>query len=34
MERFNRTVQEECLGSSISYKITTKHIQTKLDDYL
>lgn len=34
IERFNRTVQEECLGSSISYKITTKHIQTKLDDYL
>lgn len=34
IERFNRTIQEECLGSSISYRTTTKHIQTKLDNYL
>lgn len=34
IERFNRTLQEECLGSSITYKTTTKHIQRKLDTYL
>lgn len=34
IERFNRTIQEECLGSSITYKTTTTHIQRKLDNYL
>jgi transposase InsO family protein len=34
IERFNRTIQEECLGSTITYKTTTKHIQGKLDRYL
>lgn len=34
IERFNRTVQEECLGDTITYKTTTKHIQRKLDQYL
>jgi transposase InsO family protein len=34
IERFNRTIQEECLGSTISYKTTTKHIQAKIDNYL
>jgi len=34
IERFNRTIQEECLGSQITYKTTTKHIQTKIDNYL
>ena len=33
IERFNRTIQEECLGRTITYKTTTKHIQTKLDKY-
>ena len=34
IERFNRTIQEECLGNTITYKTTTKHIQRKLDQYL
>lgn len=34
IERFNRTIQEECLGSTITYKTTTKHIQTKINNYL
>jgi transposase InsO family protein len=34
IERFNRTIQEECLGSTITYKTTTKHIQRKIDSYL
>lgn len=34
IERFNRTVQEECLGRYITYSTPTKHIQTKLDNYL
>jgi len=34
IERFNRTIQEECLGSTITYKTTTTHLQKKLDDYL
>lgn len=33
IERFNRTIQEECLGSIITYKTTTAHIQRKLDVY-
>lgn len=34
IERFNRTIQEECLGNYITYKTTTKHLQRKLDNYL
>ena len=34
IERFNRTIQEECLGNTITYKTTTKHIQTKIFNYL
>jgi transposase InsO family protein len=34
IERFNRTIQEECLGSTITYKTTTKHLQAKLTNYL
>jgi transposase InsO family protein len=34
IERFNRTVQEECLGNTIYYSTPTKHIQGKLDNYL
>jgi len=34
IERFNRTVQEECLGSYITYRTTTKQLQTKLSNYL
>ena len=33
IERFNRTIQEECLGSTITYKTNTTHIQAKLDKY-
>jgi len=34
IERFNRTIQEECLGSTIYYSTPTTHIQGKLDNYL
>lgn len=34
IERFNRTIQEECLGRTMSYKTTTKQVQTKLTKYL
>jgi len=34
IERFNRTIQEECLGRSISYKTATKQLQAKLSNYL
>lgn len=34
IERFNRTIQDECLGSTITYKTTTKHLQGKLNNYL
>ncbi|HUC96816.1 MAG TPA: integrase core domain-containing protein, partial [Candidatus Saccharimonadales bacterium] len=34
IERFNRTIQEECLGSTITYKTTTTHLQGKLNNYL
>ena len=34
IERFNRTIQEECLGNTIYYSTPTKHIQGKLDNYL
>jgi len=34
IERFNRTIQEECLGSTITYNAATKHLQTKIYNYL
>lgn len=34
IERFNRTIQEECLGQYLTYKTTTAHIQKKLNSYL
>lgn len=34
IERFNRTIQEECLGKCLTYKTSNKHIQTKLNKYL
>lgn len=34
IERFNRTIQEECLGRYLTYKTTNKAIQTKLTKYL
>jgi len=34
IERFNRTIQEECLGRYIYYSTPTKHLQTKIYNYL
>lgn len=34
IERFNRTIQEECLGRYLNFKVANKHIQAKLDNYL
>lgn len=34
IERFNRTIQEECLGRYITHKTSNKHLQTKLARYL
>lgn len=34
IERFNRTIQEECLGRYLTYKTNNKTIQTKLTKYL
>jgi transposase InsO family protein len=34
IERFNRIVQEECLGNTIYYSTPRTHIQGKLDNYL
>lgn len=34
IERFNRTVQEECLGSRISSSVATATIQTKINKYI
>lgn len=34
IERFNRTIQEECLGRTIYHNTTNIHLQTKLDKYL
>ncbi len=34
IERFNRTIQEECLGSSLNYKTTNQEITEKLNKYL
>lgn len=34
IERFNRTIQEECLGSRITYKASNKYLQAKVNQYL
>lgn len=34
IERFNRTIQDECLGRYLTYKTPNKQIQTKLTKYL
>jgi transposase InsO family protein len=34
IERFNRTIQEECLGSTITHKKTNKALQAKITQYL
>jgi transposase InsO family protein len=34
IERFNRTIQDECLGRYITYKTTTAHLQRKINTYL
>jgi transposase InsO family protein len=34
IERFNRTIQDECLGRYITYQTKTKDLQVKLDKYL
>jgi transposase InsO family protein len=34
IERFNRTIQEECLGNYITYKTATAHLQRKITTYL
>jgi transposase InsO family protein len=34
IERFNRIIQEECLGSTITYNVATKYLQTKISKYL
>jgi transposase InsO family protein len=34
IERFNRTIQEECLGSRFSYRTKTSEAQAKIDKYI
>ena len=34
IERFNRTLQEECLGSRISSRVATATLQRKIDQYI
>jgi putative transposase len=34
IERFNRTIQEECLGRYLDFRIPNQKIQTKLHNYL
>ncbi|HEX6462429.1 MAG TPA: DDE-type integrase/transposase/recombinase [Candidatus Saccharimonadales bacterium] len=34
IERFNRTVQEECLGNRLTYKTTNRVVQARLTAYL
>ncbi len=34
IERFNRTIQEECLGSRINSRVSTATIQTKIKRYI
>jgi transposase InsO family protein len=34
IERFNRTIQEECLGRYLDFRVTNQHLQAKLNSYL
>lgn len=34
IERFNRTIQEECLGNRISSKVANATLQTKINEYI
>ena len=34
IERYNRIIQEECLGNTITYKIANKQLQIKINNYL
>lgn len=34
IERFNRTIQEECLGNRISSRVATATLQTRIDQYI
>ena len=34
IERFNRTIQDECLGRTIPYNLDLNKIQTKIDKYI
>lgn len=34
IERFNRTIQEECLGRYLDFRLTDQQIQAKLNNYL
>jgi len=34
IERFNRTIQEECLGNRISSRVATTTLQTKINGYI
>jgi putative transposase len=34
IERFNRTIQEECLGSRISSRVATATLQAKINQYI
>lgn len=34
IERFNRTIQEECLGRSLTHRVANQQIQAKLNNYL
>jgi transposase InsO family protein len=34
IERFNRTVQEECLGSRISSRVANATLQAKINEYI
>lgn len=34
IERFNRTIQEECLGNRISSRVTTATLQAKINQYI
>lgn len=34
IERYNRIIQEECLGNTLTYKIANQQLQTKINNYL
>ena len=34
IERFNRTIQEECIGSRISLRVATATLQAKINQYI